>query len=195
MSTWTHSPACCLLGSFFDLISGVTCSALFIWISNAMMFNLAFIFPFLSWNNKNECFGEVLDCIRWSFSVFVWAYGKTHLHLQLILWDCLTHGRHYKWKRPSRQLVFKHISRPCPALTSSQNSQERRTLTWDPGHGNFQSWVSPSSLMQGLPKLCKVRWGWDWGREWGGTAVSLFSLVEGKRWVGSVLLGGVLLRE
>ena len=98
MSTWTHSPTCYPLGSLFDSVSGVNCSALCIWIRDLMMFNLAHIFPFLFQNNKAvlEGFWTTLgDHFQFSCK----TYGKTHPHLQLIPWDCLTHSRHSKMEK------------------------------------------------------------------------------------------------
>lgn len=96
-----------------------------------------------------------------------------------------------KWKRPSRQSAFEHISQPRPVLTSAQVKTHRNArLGWS------RTWkcsilkCAPSSLRLGLPKLFKWDWAWAWGWGMGCYRVSsLSSLVEGERPMGLVLYG------
>lgn len=160
MSTWTHRPTCYPLGSLFDSISGVNCSlALFIWIRDPMTFDLAHIFPFLFQNNKTvlEGFWTTLDD---HFQFSCKTYGKTHLHLQLIPWDCLTHSWHSRMKKPFQAVTFPTPVLHWPQLKSKLT--ERRVFD-DPGHWDFQSRGVPllTDASRGSPH--SVKWGWGGG--------------------------------
>lgn len=83
-----------------------------------------------------------------------------------------------KWKRPSRQSAFEHISRLRPVLTSPQVKTHRNArLGWS---GTWKLSIlkcAPSSLRLGLPKLLEWDWAWAWGWGVGCYSVSPLSLL------------------
>lgn len=97
---------------------------LFMWIRDPLTFNLAYNFLFLLQN----------DDMVWER--FWTPFGdhfhvETHLHVQLISCDGLTHAQRYKMEETVQAVSVPAQFPPCPAQSlrgSSQNSWEREAL-------------------------------------------------------------------